>query len=162
MENYWAKIERGEYSYYYKGNELLFFMKINYTILGFITKCTLYDSDNNEILSFKQNNFLIGITLKLLKQSLPCYISIKRKNIDTYYMNVLEKEIYLKASFISGIVKNYGNFFINGKNHGKIIRKKKTMMDADFIFDFNNENEINYYCMILFAMDTVGYSNVTY
>ena len=163
MDKYLAKIERGKYSYYYKDNNLLFIMKINYTILGFVTKCTFYDNEKNEILSFKKNNFLIGMTLKLLHQSLPQPIFIERKNIDTYYLTVKGKKIYFKITYLSYLMKNFGEIFINGKEYGKVVRNKKTMMYANFEFNFSEEDsEINYYCMFLFAMHTIGYSNVRY
>ena len=62
--------------------------------------------------------------LKLLKQSLPHTISIKRKNIDSYSIKVMEKEIYLKITYISYLMKNFGEFFIDGKSYGKVIKGK--------------------------------------
>lgn len=162
MENYWTRIERGEYSYYYKGNTLLFKLKINVKLLGFLIDCSFYDVNDNEVLTIRMTNFLIGMNLKVLKQSLSNTIILKRKNLNLYYINVLNKEIYLKITFISYLMKNFGKFFINRKSYGNVFKKKKTMTYADFIFDFNEDNEINYYCMISFAIHSLGYSNVRY
>jgi len=164
MKQYWALIKRGKYSYYYEGDELIFTFKLksNPLSLGFSVDCFIYDTNNNEILNFVQNNFIIGMKLKLLKQSLPHTISIKRKNIDSYSIKVMEKEIYLKITYISYLMKNFGEFFIDGKSYGKVIKGKKTMMATDFEFIFYDNHKINYYCMILFAMHTVDYNNVGY
>ena len=163
MEKYWAKIERGEYAYYYDENNFLFKSKINVKLLGFLTDCIFYDNNDNEVLSIRMTNFLLGIKLKILKQSLSSTIILRRKNLNLYCMHVLNKEIYLKVTFISYLMKSFGKYYIDGKVYGKVIRRKKTMMYADFIFNFDEDvNEINHYCMLLFAMHTLGYSNVRY
>ncbi|KMQ69073.1 hypothetical protein [Chryseobacterium koreense] len=164
MEKYRAIIKRGKYSYYYKGDELVFTLKLKSKSLsfGFSVECFIYDINDNEILAFMQNNFIIGIKLKLLTQSLPHIISIERKNIDSYNMKVMGKEIYLKITYMSYLMKSFGEFFIDGRSYGKVVRVKKNMMRAEFEFNFEEDSEINYYCMILFTMHTVDYSNVGY
>ena len=156
--NYRANFKLGRYSYYYKDEELLFTVDIRLRFYVFIIDCSLYQN-GEEILSFREKNFLIGIKLKLTKQSLPHFIEIKRKNIDSYYLKVANKIIYLKITYASFLMKNFGEFFIDDKSYGSVIKQTK-LTETDFIFNFKEESEINYYCIILFAMQTVGYGNI--
>lgn len=92
--SYIANIKMGRYSYFYKDEELLFTVYIKPVFLYFVRDCILYNDAGNEIFSFRENNFAFGFRTKILKQSLHHFISIKRKNLNSYYLNFNDREIY--------------------------------------------------------------------
>lgn len=150
------------YNYYYRDNKLLFTFKYQYIYFSpFLCNCIFYDSAGNKIFTFRYISFLIGMKLKLLTQSLPHPITIERKNIRSYSMKVMGKEISLKSTYLPYFVRKYGTFYVDGKSYGSAVRKKRSIGDlimgsSTYVFDFKEEeeedSELNYYCMLLFTM----------
>ena len=157
--DYKANFKLGRYSYYFRNEELLFTVDIKLKFYVFVIDCYIYQN-GREIISFREDNFLVGIRLKLINQSLPHFIELERKNIDSYYLKVANRVIYIKITYASFLMKNFGEFFIDGKSYGRVMKSTK-FSETDFIFEFQDEeNELNFYCMLLFAMHTVGYANI--
>lgn len=119
----------------------------------------IIDENDNVIFSFSIFKFLWYFKLKIVQQQLTrkIYLLNEKKNdrimIDD---NILK----IKAKF--KIFKFEGEYLLNNQTVGKIIQTKSMLAGIKYEFEFFEENEFDYYFLLLFAIYSVGFAEGGY
>ena len=138
---------------YFRGNELLFTVKTKQLFIGSKSRCSIFKNDNL-IFSFSETVFTrLFWKLNILTQNLDKKVfleKVKRK----YVLVVDGRNIFLKFTN-NPFTKRLSEIYLDGNLIGEI-NKKYDKSGTNFIFDFYENAELEYYVLILFTMYSVG------
>lgn len=138
---------------YFKDSELLFTVKTKLSFLGVKSICHIF-KDENLILSFSETVFTrLFWKLNILTQNLDKKVFLEKLK-RRYILIVDDRKIYLKFTR-NPFTKKLSEIYLDGNLIGEV-NKKYDKFGTNFIFDFYESTELEYYVLILFTMYSVG------
>lgn len=119
----------------------------------------IIDKNDNVVFSFSIFKFLWFFKLRIVQQHLTRKVYLQNKgNNDRLIID--DNILKIKAKF--KIFKFEGDFLLNKQTVGKISQTKSTLAGIKYEFEFFEENEFNYYFLLLFAIYSVGFAEGGY
>jgi hypothetical protein len=138
---------------YFRDNELLFIVKTKQSVFGVNSKCKIY-KDENLIFSFYETVFTrLFWKLTILTQDLDKKVILEKTN-RKYVLIVDDRKIFLKFTN-NPFTNRLSKIYLDGNLIGEI-NKKYDKKGTNFLFDFYENAELEYYVLILFTMYSVG------
>ncbi|WP_353102328.1 hypothetical protein [Myroides odoratus] len=139
--------------FYCEDKEVLRLVRNDYFIYSTLR---ILDSNKEVLVKCRLHPWCSFKFMKIVKQNLKHWISIEKKNKLYYLITTIDDEKYnitVKTSNNLFSLKLKGDFIVNNEERGTVFGKMDDFFNSSYHFEFIEQNkELNFYCMIFFAL----------
>lgn len=152
--NYSIELYTSIPSIFYKDDILIF--KVLKSTYFFRSKCRIVSPEDEELLVFTSFNFFLYKKIRVVRQNLKNFIKLEQQK-SKVTLTINNNKIFIKEK-LKIVGKYEATCWLNDKFVGEIKENSSDFVQR-YTVTFSNENENNFYFLILFSMLSVVYAN---